>query len=97
MDWLRLFNETAFFVGLTVETIYDIRWFIVIMVIWYITFGTAFYIINLKRTDQKEFDVYGNKEDVSAKFVPENFKVWFLDAMSNQYELSLGEFQVEAY
>ena len=65
LDWLRLFNSTAFFVGLITETIYDIRWFFLIMVIWYMTFGTAFYILNLQRTDEPEVDSFNHEEDVS--------------------------------
>lgn len=83
IDWLRLFNETAFFVGLMTETIKDIEYFVIIMLIWYMTFGTAFYILNLSRTGEQEVDEFNHEEDLSASFVPDVFGFWILDAFSN--------------
>ena len=48
-------------------------------------FGTAFYILNLGRV--------GTDESV----VPDVSSIWILDAFINQYELGLGEFQIDSY
>ena len=53
LDWLRLFDRTAFFVSLTENTVRSIGWFLVIMALWYMTFGTAFYIVNMSRKTDK--------------------------------------------
>ena len=71
MDWLRLFDSTAFFIRLMMQTIASTRFFMIIMIIWYMTFGTAFYILNLS-----------SKSD-DDDFVPDMFGVWFLDAFSS--------------
>ena len=83
LDWLRLFDRTAFFVALTVSTLRSIGWFLVIMLLWYMTFGTAFYIVNMSR-----------KTD-SGQFIDGITGLWILDAFESQYELGLGEFKLE--
>ena len=83
-DWLRLFDGTAFFTKLITETLWSIRDFVIVLLVWYFMFGTAFYIINMNRLE-------GN--DV----VPDIFNFWALDAFIVLYELSLGEFQTDAY
>lgn len=87
IDWLRLFDATAFYVSLMLQTVYSIRWFMIIMIIWWMTFGTAFYILNMTRLDK----------DPESAIVPDVYGVWFLDALQNQYELGLGEFQLEQF
>ena len=81
-DWLRLFDETAFYVSLMFHTIYSIQWFMLIMVIWWMAFGTAFQIINKNRLD----------EDPESSVVPHSNGAWLFDALQNQYELGLSEF-----
>ena len=49
LDWLRLFDATAFFISLYEQTIRAIASFMLVMLTWWMTFGTAFYIINLNR------------------------------------------------
>ena len=83
-DWLRLFDGTAFFTKLITETLWSIRDFVIVLLVWYFMFGTAFYIINMNRLE-------GN--DV----VPDIFNFWALDAFIVLYELSLGEFQTDAF
>ena len=55
----------------------------IIMFVWYMTFGTAFYIINLNRHDNS--------------LVPDISSFWAFDAFENMYELGLGEFNTEPY
>ena len=52
LDWLRLFDSTAFYVKLIITTVYGIRYFIIIMFLWYMLFGTAFYLLNLDRDEE---------------------------------------------
>ena len=61
IDWLRLFEQTAFFVNLMAVTIMDIRWFMIVMVIWYMTFGASFYILGLTRTGETSVDEYNHE------------------------------------
>ena len=72
LDWLRLFDRTAFFIALYQETIKGVASFLIIMSVWYMTFGTAFYIINLNRVDG------GN-----ADLVPSITPLWFVNAFEN--------------
>ena len=52
LDWLRLFDKTAFFIFLIRGTVNGIWYFLIIMLVWYMMFGTAFYLLNLSRSDQ---------------------------------------------
>ena len=78
-DWLRLFDGTAFFIKLIEETLWSIRAFIIIMVVWYMAFGSAIYILNMSLPAEQSI-------------IAEVSKIWVLDAFQNQYELSLGEY-----
>ena len=78
-DWLRLFDQTAFFILLIQETLHSIKYFFIILVVLYMLFGTSFYMLNLGRLDDESF-------------VPDVSPFWFFDGFLNMYELSLGEF-----
>ena len=54
LEWLRLFSEYAFYISLMLSTIAGIKQFFIIMIIWYIMFGTAFYLIDLNNVDARE-------------------------------------------
>ena len=82
IDWLRLFDATAFYISLITSTIYSIRHFMIIMGVWYMTFGTAFYMLSL--SDEKEI-------------VPTISGVGFIDSFESMYELGLGEFSTDGY
>ena len=64
-----------------------------ILVVWYMTFGTAFYFFNLNAQAENAKLV----EKDQASFVPDISSIWALDAASAMYELSLGEFRLEDY
>ena len=83
-DWLRLFDSTSFFISLIKETIYGIEPFMYIMIVWYMTFGISFYILNLNRS-----------EDDQLTTIQSNF--WFYEAFETSYELGHGEFNLDAY
>ena len=46
LDWLRLSHRTAFFISLMFETLWSIRYFSIVMLIWYTMFSTVFYLID---------------------------------------------------
>ena len=79
IDWLRLFEPTAVFINLTAETIYGIGYFMIIMFVWYIAFGTAFYFINIPRGEDAIVDEFEHEKDVSV--VPKVYRFWALDTL----------------
>ena len=93
IDWLRLFSPTALYINLMTATILEIRYFMIIMFIWYMAFGTVFYYINIIRGEEPLVDEYNHEHEVSI--VPKIYNFWVLDAFVNQYELSLGDWKTE--
>lgn len=79
IDWLRLFEPTAVFINLTAETIIGIGYFMIIMVVWYVAFGTAFYFINIPRGEDPIVDEFEHEKDVSV--VPKVFRFWAIDTL----------------
>ena len=75
LDWLRVFPTTSFYISLIIETVVDIRPFLVIMGIWYMMFGTAFYLLSFNRSEENAL-------------VPDISPIWLFDAFQTQYELS---------
>ena len=51
-DWLRLFNNTAFFVRLIEETFISIKSFLIVIFVFFMMFGSAFYVINMNLADE---------------------------------------------
>ena len=85
-DWLRLFEKTAFFVLLIGRTIRDIRWFLLLFGVALLQCGVPLSLLGLSRQDETE------------SLIEENFGFWIIDAIYDQYLLSLGEFQtLKAY
>ena len=83
LDWLRLFDRTVFYISLFLDTMSSILYFSIILVIWYLAFGTAFYLLSLSR--QKD------------TLVPDVSPIWILDGFESMYELGLGEFNLEEF
>lgn len=81
---MRLFSETAFYVKLIEETIYDIRYFLILFVTILMTFGNALMIMNSGRGEENAL-----YSDV--------FSINFINSIMNQYMLSLGEFDTENF
>ena len=84
LDWLRLFDSTAFFIKLIIQTVIDVLPFFLIFFIFIFMFGTAFYIVNLNR-----------EED--AEIIDATFNSWLFNTFINQYLLSLGEFGLDNF
>lgn len=54
LDWLRVFDETAFFIKLIGRTMIDILPFFVIFFIFIFMFGSSLYILNMNRQEDHE-------------------------------------------
>ena len=80
--WLRLFEQTSLFVRMIVETLYDIRIFLILFILILMTFGNALLVLNQGR---------GAAEPLYKDY----FDIDFLNVILNQYELALGEFDTE--
>ena len=78
-DWLRLFGKTSFYIMLMTETIKDIRYFILLILLTLAMFGIPMAVMNQNRS-----------EDHAV--IPKIFDLWMIDMMLNQYLLALGEF-----
>lgn len=85
-DWLRLFEDTAFYILLTAETFIDIVAFTVILLTAFMMFGMPLYILGINM----------NKDGENG-MVDGYFGFWPIDVMLNQYLLSLGEFSTDPY
>ena len=83
-DWLRIFDGTAFYVLLIWETIYDIRYFFLLLLITLSVFGIPLIILDGGSADGKEV-------------IDNTFGYWLLDLMYNQYLLTLGEFNLDNF
>lgn len=56
------------------------------MFIWYMLFGTAFYLLNLSRV-----------EDEDASVIDDITGWWIFDSFQNMFELTLGEYRLEQF
>ena len=66
-DWLRLFNDTAFFVRLIEETFISIKSFLIVIFVFFMMFGSAFYVINMNLADE-------------LSVMPNFSRFWFINA-----------------
>ena len=80
---MRLFDKTSFYIRLIEDTVKCIGHFMIIMMIWYLTFGTAFYILAL------------NQDDEDYMVISSGF--WLVNALESAYLLGFGEFNLDAY
>ena len=79
-DWLRVFEPTAFYVLLMLETIKDTKVFIILIIFALMMFGIPLTILNANRTDADEI-------------VESQIGLWVFDMLLNQYLLALGEWE----
>lgn len=83
-DWLRMFDDTSFFILLIGETLKDIVPFMILLSVTLLTFGVPMVLLNLNRGDD------------NAVIEP-IFGFWVLDLLMNQYLLALGEFNMDSF
>ena len=77
--WLRIFDNTSFYVGLIYQTLVSIKSFLILILLILLTFGNATTIQSIGRYDPLYSDYFESQ---------------FLNTFINQYELSLGEFTI---
>ena len=82
-NWLRLFDKTAFFVRLITQTIYKIRYFLLLFVVALALFGLPLHLLNQSRFRYED----------DSQIIKERLRFWLLDVLYNQYLLALGEFE----
>jgi len=83
-DWLRLFEQTAFYILLVEETMRDVSSFLILLTTALMMFGVPMVMLNLNRL-----------EDNSV--VDEPFGFWGINMLLNQYLLALGEFSYDNF
>lgn len=83
--WLRLFDSLAYYVRMVSETIKDISYFIILLVLCIFTFAHAVFVLN-STSKQDDQELYGS----AFGFKP-------ADVIVNQYLIGLGEFGTDNY
>ena len=73
IDWMRLFSKTAFYVHLIIQTIIDTMPFMIVMGVWFMTFGTSFFLLDY------------NRQSDEGEIVQSVFSFWAMNAFLNQY------------
>ena len=53
-DWMRLFDRTSFYIKLVIETVKDITDFMIIHLLFLVTFGCAMECLSMNRPDGEE-------------------------------------------
>ena len=83
-DLLRVFEETAYLILLIQETIIDIRYFMILIILAFTMFGVPMSILNFNRFSHNEI-------------VESPTTYWFIDLLISQYILALGDFVSLSY
>ena len=83
-DWLRLFDRTAFYVRLIESTIYDIRYFFILLLVAIGMFGLPIKMLN--------YFIYPDNE-----LIADHSENSLFNMLMNQYLLALGEFDIDNY
>ena len=86
-DWLRLVDQTSFYIKLIEKTFTDIVQFMILFLIALGMIGSAMYALEIA------FD-FGENSD---RIVENKFNFFILDMLYNQYMLALGEFTMDAF
>lgn len=80
--WLRLFESTSFYIRLIIETMKDIKFFLILFILILFTFANAILIMDQGRTERYTVPYFGTQ---------------VVDVLFDQYLLSLGEFNGDGY
>ena len=80
LDWMRMFDSTAFYIKLVFATVKGIWSFLLIYFVILISFGCAMICLSM------------NRDDSDSQIIESYFNNWFIDSVINQYLLGLGEF-----
>lgn len=76
--WMRLFRNSGYYITLILNTIYDIRIFLAMVLLIIIAFSNTMYLCQLN--------------SAAGDVVAQNYGSPIIDAFISQYMLSLGEF-----
>ena len=49
--WMRLFSSTSFYIRLIIETLADIKYFLILLIVIFCTFGNAFLIMDIGKEE----------------------------------------------
>ena len=87
IDWLRLFDNTSFYVTLIVRTFADIKYFLFILLLLLVYIGNAMYMLHLNANPAIEnsdiiIPVFGNS---------------LIDSTLNQFNLMIGEYNTDGF
>ena len=86
LDWLRLFDNTSFYVTLILKTIIDIGYIGMIIIIIFVYIGSALYMLQLNVASTEDADI-----------INPIFGMFLIDTFLNQYLLMLGEFNTDGF
>ena len=86
-DWLRLFDQTSFYVTLILRTFTDIAYFLFIMVLLLVYVGVAMYMLHLNADPAIEG---------SAIIIPV-FNNVLVDSTLNQFLLMIGDYNTDGF
>ena len=84
IDWMRLFEETAFYVLLIQVTLSDIKYFMVLLLIALLMFGIPIMMLDMNSEEDYEM-------------IDDSWHNWLLNLLFNQYLLALGEFGMDNF
>ena len=87
IDWLRLFDQTSFYVTLILKTFVDIGYFMLIMVLLLLYVGIAMYMLHLNADPTIE----------NSDIIIPVFNNLLIDSTLNQFLLMIGEYNTEGY
>ena len=82
--WMRLFSGTSFYIRLILETLSDIKYFLILTIFIFMTFGNTLFIMNQGRTED-------------GQLYQKVFNVSFLDVMLNNYITAIGDYEVDNF
>lgn len=87
IDWLRLFDNTSFYVTLILRTFADIKYFLFILLLLLVYIGNAMYMLHLNADPAIEdsdiiIPVFGNS---------------LIDSTLNQFNLMIGEYNTDGF
>ena len=84
LDWMRLFDQTSFYILLIKQTVRDISAFFLLLIISLLMFGIPMIMLNISRTEE-------------LALVDQKFSNWIPNMLINQYLLALGEFNLDNF
>lgn len=93
--WLRLFTQTAYFIKLIMRTIYDLRHFLVLILIIMSSFVTMFFVFQQNIKAQTFYD--DNGKQIEKRYIDEYTGQELIDSFIAIYLITVGDFYTENY